>query len=97
MLVVWEPILNSDREPPKNFPDFEKTQVQQFWDPEHRVSRALLASPAIAARHVDDDGVVWDAAFLFAPGARWEEAPPDASFAGAPVIRAHKRLREALP
>lgn len=40
--------------------------------------------------------MVWDHIAVYAPGELWQDAPPEPSFAGDPVVRKIGRAKEAV-
>jgi hypothetical protein len=88
--VVWLPVLATD----------ERFQVADllvdprathFWDGRRLVSDALAGVAG-----VPEDGLLWDAFLVFAPGVSWEDAPPEPAARGAPVVSELQRLEDAL-
>jgi hypothetical protein len=89
--VVWEPVLDEDTAPPAR----EKWVVgaRNYWDPAHALSAALRqsgAEPACVAGGDSQIDVVWDAVFVYAPGARWgaHGPPPAPRQCGRTILRA---------
>lgn len=82
MLVVWEPILVTDWRAPSSgtlarMPD---PRVRQFWDPHHKVSKALsrMANLRPSLKNTGTDtthGFHWDEAIVYAPHSKWEDSP----------------------
>lgn len=71
MIVVWEPMYPGDTRAqiPANL--FADRRVESFWDP-HEISGNWLGD-----KHVGSPaGIVWDAYYAFAPGARWGAEGP---------------------
>ncbi len=97
VFVVWEPVIVTDVAPPTNgvlsrIPD---PRVAQFWDPSLALSR-LMTQGAAGAETSTPESVVWDQVLIYAPGGRWEEAPPPADFSGGPVVDVIEGLRGRL-
>ena len=99
--VVWEPVLDSDTAPPG--PSVALTgdaRVHRYWDQKLTISRRLLAEASAPAHCLlgkdTNDPVVWDAVFVFPPGARWGDKLPAPAFCGRPVVRVADELRTQL-
>lgn len=100
-LVVWEPVIESDRGPPS--PEVRAPladpRVTEFWDPERRLSRALIAAAREEPRRfgLDEppapDAIAWDVIGVYRPGAKWMDRP---SFWGSPVEEVAGKARAAL-
>lgn len=74
--VVWGPMLGDEneldaRQATRHLPD---PRVTSFWTPTHTLATAL--APALGLRGEK----AWDTWLLFAPGARWQDAPPAPEF-----------------
>jgi hypothetical protein len=79
IFVIWEPVLPTDWSRPdasitSNVPD---RRALHYWDPNRRLS-ALYGSSANAANLAATStisfkmkDVIWDAALVYPPGARW--------------------------
>jgi len=101
VLVVWEPVLPTDWGTPS--PSLTSMvgdrRVVQFWDRERRLSSAMggpgvverLAKSAEVGFRMKD--VIWDAAFVYPPGAHWGDA---AETLVAPVVEYSGNLARAL-
>jgi hypothetical protein len=104
VLVVWEPVLFTDFEPPSNrqLGRVSDPRAAQFWDKSGTVSRAI--APAIVARGQDDDRhryrtkgeLLWDTVAIYPAGARWAERAPEPAYTGGPVVTVASDLRNAL-
>jgi hypothetical protein len=99
VLVVWEPVLEADREPDRpTLGLISDARASQFWDPGRLVSQAILDSarsdPALLEGRRPE--LVWDAIAVFRPGARWGETFPRPDFRGHPVVRAIAGAEEAM-
>lgn len=64
------------------------TRATQYWDRRRGLSRVM-------GEH-DRAGVVWDYIAVYAPGTKWEEAPPKAVYAGHPVFQVIAAVRDAI-
>lgn len=102
VLVVWEPILATDWQPPGGaalgrIPD---RRVRQFWDPNHIVATALNEIVKQKPPQPNPDcciakGFYWDEAILYPAAARWTNIPASAFWNG-PVYRIIPGLEKAL-
>lgn len=102
VLVVWEPILETDWGPPGGaalgrLPD---RRARQFWDPNHIVATALKEFTKQKPSQPEPDccvakGFHWDEAILYPPGAHWNSAPTLAFWNG-PVYRIIPSLEKTL-
>jgi len=101
VLAVWEPMLPTDIAAPatlvlRRLPD---RRVRQFWDPQHLVARRMAADardPQPKQNCCLRDGLLWDLAAIYPPGAVWREALPAAVFFDGPVVRVKPQLEPAL-
>lgn len=97
-LVVWMPVILTDIAAPTSarLALIADARAQQFWDPDHLVSTAILS---LAHQHVDRlsadqrdllEGapVAWDLVASFPPGVQWASELPWPSFWGFPVVGA---------
>ncbi len=100
MLVVWEPILPTDWEPPSSstLARISDARARQFWDPDHEISNAmkerarrLPSGPAPNSA----GGFYWDQAIVFAPHVRWEKDLSPTFWQG-PVFEVIPHLATAL-
>jgi len=79
--VVWQPILPTDWGLPGSgaLSRLSDSRVQQFWDPEHAVARALEQS--VRGREPQPGccftrGIWWDMMAVYPPGAVWTDTLP---------------------
>jgi hypothetical protein len=104
VLVVWEPVLSTDREAPLSsvLARIADRRVRQFWDEGRLVSGELLTIPEVARAcgvgdgHPGQDGIVWDAIALYPPGATWDGTLPPPAFVDSPVIGAIEEVGRRL-
>jgi len=105
MLVIWEPVIASDLGPPLPHVHgrIRDSRVRQLWDPDVRLSKAMIAEwrrdplRAPVPGWTGDDRVVWDCVQIHRPGARWQDgAPPRPHWAGGPVVRVEHELKRRL-
>ena len=89
VFVVWEPVLPTDFSAPSTFTlrRVSDSRASQYWDKEHLVSRLLGER--------DSSSVVWDYVAVYPPGKLWDNAPPEAVYSHAPVIRGVEGTRDA--
>ena len=98
---VWEPILPTDWGKPgaRVLRRLSDNRVRQFWDPDHAVSAALKTATETAALEpscCEDDGILWDLAAVYTPGAKWGETLPKPAFLDGTVIEVAAQLEAAL-
>jgi hypothetical protein len=90
VFVVWEPVLPTDFTAPSTaalarIPDL---RAAQYWDRERVLSRLL-------GEH-NRRSLVWDYIAVYAPGARWEDAPPKPVYSDRPVRNVIGGARDAI-
>jgi hypothetical protein len=96
--VVWEPVAGSGlpEDPPSaaTLALIHDPRVRQVWDPSHFFSKAIADAErkhrvGIAHAHLRtekrDEGVLFDAVALLAPGGPWDETLPPATYIGGGV------------
>jgi len=93
VLVVWEPILPTDWQPPSGstLGRIADGRVRQFWDPKHAVSaqlkdRANLNPPQPKPDCCVQKGFYWDEAILYPAGKHWKDASASLFWNG-PVVK----------
>jgi hypothetical protein len=109
VLVIWEPVILTDRGPPsaRKRARLADPRVTQYWDEglllsqeivrTIRADRTWLEAGGLIDFDVDeDDAVAWDVVAVFPPGVRWESSFPRASWLGAPVVHHEAELRARL-
>jgi hypothetical protein len=104
VLVVWEPILFTDIQPPstRELERVSDERASQFWDKNGTVSRAI--APPIVARGQDDKRrryrtkgeMLWDTVAIYPAGTQWGDRAPDPAYTGGPVVTVASDLRTAL-
>ncbi|MEO7649783.1 MAG: hypothetical protein ABIZ80_04900 [Bryobacteraceae bacterium] len=103
VLVVWEPILITDRGGPKagalnRVPD---ARARHYWDRNHYLS-SRLGGVAGAARFPDTKILfamgkyVWDFVAVYPPGGKWRDVARKPVFSGGAVVKVKSDLREGL-
>lgn len=87
VLVVWEPILATDWQPPSGstLGRVSDARAQQFWDPHHEVSKALSRMAGLMSYkpRPNSKGLYWDEAIVYAPHSKWEDRPVPLFWQGA--------------
>ncbi|MBC7928847.1 MAG: hypothetical protein H7039_24655 [Bryobacteraceae bacterium] len=101
MFSVWEPILPTDWSKPGSsvLGRLSDPRVRQFWDSGHAVAGALKSSLITANRKpecCERNGVLWDLAAVYPPGARWEETLPVPVFINGAVTKTSAELESAI-
>ena len=98
VLVVWEPILPMDWDPPNRWvrSRIVDPRVMQFWDKDHLVAKELARQlPADTQLHCcRRSGVLWDIVALYSRDGRWGDAP--LQFVDGPVVKASERVEKRL-
>jgi hypothetical protein len=92
VFAVWEPMLPTDVAAPMSMVlrRLGDRRVRQFWDRQHLLAKRMAAdahSPQPAQRCCVRNGVLWDLAAVYRPGAVWREALPAAVFFDGPVVK----------
>jgi len=82
--VIWGPMLGGEteadaREAAALMPD---PRAAHYWTGAHTLAEALRAPAGLK------EELAWDTFLVFAPGARWEDAPPSPAY----VMHVGKRL-----
>lgn len=102
--MVWEHATAHDRQ----VPDTEvlallgDPRVVQFWDPHRITSYTMLrelpreVSFAMADTAGGGPPLIWDAALVYGPGARWGERVPVPGYFAAPVADSIDGFRSAV-
>ena len=88
--VVWEPVLPTDWGPPSTaaLRRVSDSRAIQFWD------RARLVSHRLGEH--SKRSIVWDHIAVYPQGAAWGESPPEAAYAGGPVVKVLEPTRNAI-
>jgi hypothetical protein len=101
VFVVWEPVLVTDwRAPDPSLTGYvPDTRAVHFWDHDRRLSALLGGADRITALADTTEvgfrmkDVVWDAALIYPPGARWGAR---ATWLAAPVVKYESLLANRL-
>lgn len=82
--VVWGPMLGGETEEDAREATalLSDPRAEHFWTGAHTLAEALRAPAGL------QDELAWDTFLLFAPGARWGDAPPSPAY----VMHVGKRL-----
>lgn len=101
VFVVWEPILKTDWSAPSTFAlrRVRDLRAQQYWDPGHVIAKQLAAdarAPQPAQDCCEQDGVLWDLAAVYPPGASWTDQMPAAIVFNGPVVDITSDIESAL-
>lgn len=104
VLVVWQSILPSDWTRPGGsiLGRVRDTRARQYWDAENlfpqRLGERMRSDPTHPQPNCceTDDGIPWDLAAIYAPGARWEESLPAATYIDGPVYRLKAAMKAEL-
>ncbi len=88
--AVWFSVLYSDSKTGWDPSVISDRRVTNYWVNDHSVGdwfgRAVLKQ----------DGLCWDAFFVYGPGARWRDIPAPLRAYGSPIIRHADDLVHAL-
>ncbi len=103
VMVVWEPILPTDWEPPTTsvLSRIHNPGVTQFWDHDHLIAHVISSElesdlSAPKPRCCLSKGNLWDFAGVYPKGALWQDSPPKPVFGDGPVANVQQALRRAL-
>jgi hypothetical protein len=84
--AVWFEVLAGDARDQWNADLLADARVRHYWDADGWLGRWF------AVEVEGFDGIVWDAYYLYAAEARWDETPPVAFSSGATVIDRREEL-----
>ena len=103
MIAVWLPVLGADnREAAEaNFSILDEPRVRQFYDPGSKVGRwfhshVIAKDPRLASKKVFSYGIAWDAFFLYARDAGWQDEPGPTLAGDGPILRESASLAAAV-
>ena len=90
VFVIWEPVLPSDLFAPSTstLSRIHDARVSQYWDKPRVVSRSM--------GETGHDSIVWDIVAIYQPGKLWQQAPPEPSYSGGPVVEVIEETRNAI-
>jgi hypothetical protein len=103
--LVWQPVLDTDRDPPSDQAQARATddRARHFWDPTQRLAslwQPVLKqdkTPLLGKAKLVTGDVLWDFVAVFPPGAQWTATtPPPPVFKAAPVADFGAELARAL-
>ncbi len=103
VLVVWEPVQWNDRRGPSKstYAHISDTRAAQYWDPDRSLSKQIVGDVMRnrgllpEGEHMNVNAIIWDAAAVFPPGVRWEDAFPKPAYAGWPVAKVIREIEKA--
>jgi hypothetical protein len=95
VLVIWLPVIWTDRGPPADEVrrPLHDPRVIEFWDPQLWASPRMIERGAAMARargeepELGPDDTAWDVIGLFPAGVAWEDPFPTPSWYDGPVVR----------
>jgi len=101
VFAVWEPMLVTDwqRPGPPALSRLPDARVHQYWDQAHLLARSMAAAardPQPTPKCCVRDGVLWDLAAVYPPGAKWDDRLPPAVFFDGPVVNVEGGLEAYL-
>lgn len=104
LVVIWEPVIISDRHPPGRSvtQPIATLTAQRFWDGDLLASKSVVRTALKhperlpEGMHVDESFIVWDVVALWPPGARWENDMPLPEWFGSTVVDAEAELATRL-
>ena len=107
VLVVWERVGRSRFAPAATKPPpssvlsrISDVRAAQFWDGAQLTSSAFRDAarnkPEWPAGELSKGGVIWDTVLVFAPGGRWDDAPPMPSYVGGDVVEVIDEVQKRL-
>jgi hypothetical protein len=94
--VIWEPVVATDTGPPSAAvtSGFADARAHRYWDPQLRLSQSMRSAHVEEPRCLgEEEEPVWDAVFLYPPGATWGTR---AQFCGRPVVKVVDDVRARL-
>jgi hypothetical protein len=101
VFTIWQPIVVTDWGPPGTgvMARMADGRVQQYWDPDHTLARRLAADarpPQPVQECCEKDGILWDLAAVYPPGARWEDRLPPATLFSGTVEDTAEQIEAAI-
>jgi hypothetical protein len=101
VFAVWEPMLATDWMRPTTFvlARLRDRRGAQYWDPEHLLAKRMASDardPQPKQKCCTRNGVLWDMAAVYPPGAVWGDAMPSAVFFNGPVANVEEELEAQL-
>jgi hypothetical protein len=103
VLVVWEPVLITDRAGPRPASRARVTdrRAMQYWDEHHYLSEQYGGPKSVAGFEgakilFEMKKVVWDYVAVYPPGGKWRDVARKPAFSGGAVVKVKADLRDAL-
>ena len=98
---VWQPMLPTDWSKPgaNVLRRLSDKRARQFWDPGHAVATVLKKATetgTLKPNCCENDGILWDLAAVYPPGARWEETLPQPVFLDGAVYKVANEIEASL-
>jgi len=75
------------------------SRARQYWDKQHLLAKRMAADAHDPQPKQDccvTDGILWDLAALYPPGAQWTDSLPPAVFFNGNVVDQQEALEKAL-
>jgi hypothetical protein len=75
------------------------TRGLQFWDKGHLLAQRMSADARPPQPEPDccrDNGILWDLAAVYPPGAVWDTAMPPAAFVNGPIVNVKELVEAAI-
>lgn len=101
VFAVWQPMLPTDLGQPTTgtLGRLSDRRVRQFYDADH-VFAGRMKADARSPQPVQDcctrNGNLWDLMAIYAPGDKWTDKMPVATFFNGPVVDVTDALEKAL-
>lgn len=101
VFAVWEPMLSTDWSKPGTGPlqRLSDSRVQQFWDADHTVARALAVTEEATQLHPScckRRGVLWDLIAAYPAGALWSSTVPRPIFFDGTMVQSAAGLENVV-
>jgi len=101
VFAVWEPILPTDWGKPSSsvLRRMSDNRIRQFWDADHSVAAAMKEAEASGKLHpncCERNGILWDLAAVYPPGAQWGDTLPEPVFLDGAVAPVARELEAAM-
>jgi len=101
VFAVWEPMLSTDWMRPNTrvLARLSDRRGEQYWDSGHWLAKQMghdARDPQPKQKCCTRNGVLWDLAAVYPPGAVWGDAMPAAVFFNGPVVKVEEALEAEL-
>jgi hypothetical protein len=101
VFAVWEPMLSTDWMSPNTrvLARLSDPRGAQYWDLAHLLAKQMAKDardPQPKQKCCTRNGVLWDLAAVYPPGAVWGDAIPPAVFFNGPVVKVEDDLQTEL-